>query len=98
MIEAIAVKELKVKLGSGVNFVLLDVRQPEEAASASMMGSVLIPLGELPSRLYELDRASEIVVYCRSGARSMRACVFLEKNGFKNVKNLSGGMLAWMSF
>ena len=59
-------------------------------------GSVLIPLGDLPDRFTELDANREIIAQCKSGMRSARAAAFLRELGFKNVKNLKGGVLAWV--
>ena len=75
---------------------ILDVREAYEHQSQKIPGSKLIPLGELPQRLSELEkyRSKEIVVYCRSGSRSTSACKFLQGQGF-NVVNLTGGILRW---
>ncbi len=75
---------------------LLDVRNPYEVAIASIQGTdKLIPIDQLPERINELDSAREIVVYCRSGARSGRAVELLKSVGFRKVKNLVGGILRW---
>ncbi|MCS6881890.1 MAG: molybdopterin-synthase adenylyltransferase MoeB [Oscillochloridaceae bacterium] len=75
---------------------LLDVRNPYEVAIASIPGTdKLIPIDQLPERIYELDSAREIVVYCRSGVRSWRAVELLKQAGFRKVKNLEGGILRW---
>ena len=86
---------LKMRLKKEKLF-LLDVREVFEHKSQNIPGSTLIPLGELQRRLDELEkhRTKEIVVYCRSGNRSMSACKFLQKQGF-NAVNLSGGILRW---
>jgi adenylyltransferase/sulfurtransferase len=89
------VTELKAKIDRGERFLLVDVREPHEYQICRIPGAKLIPLGELPKRLGELDPASEIVVHCRSGVRSARAAEFLKKSGFQNVSNLTGGILAW---
>lgn len=80
----------------GEEVVLIDVRQPDEH-EAFNVGGQLIPLQSLPHRLEEIKqhRDDEVVVYCRSGARSGNAQRFLRQQGFKNVRNLQGGMLAW---
>jgi adenylyltransferase/sulfurtransferase len=75
--------------------VLLDVREPAEASFAALPGSVLIPLGDLPDRVGELDRDASIVVYCHHGVRSARALEVLEKNGFTRARHLTGGLDAW---
>lgn len=85
--------ELATRLGGGV--ALLDVRQPEEYAQARLADSVLIPLGELADRLAEVPAGEPLVVICRSGNRSMRACEFLAAQG-RDVANLRGGILAWV--
>jgi len=75
--------------------LLLDVREPEEFAAYRIEGSTLIPMRAIPARLHELDRRGEIVMVCRSGARSYHAGMFLRQNGFERVYNLSGGVIAW---
>ena len=93
----ITTNTLKERLAAGEQLVLLDVRQPEEYAAGHISGSVLIPLGELPGRLAEIEqhRDAEIIVICRSGNRSGQACMFLEMQGFAHPTNMRGGMLAW---
>src|SRR5487761_1241172 len=75
--------------------VLIDVREPHEFEICRIPGSTLIPLGEVPARMHELNSADEIVVHCRSGARSAQAVNFLMKAGFRKIHNLQGGILAW---
>ena len=75
--------------------LLLDVREPWEHQTARIEGSKLVPLGEVAERLGELDQAQEVVAICHHGGRSMQVAMFLEKNGFSKVHNLSGGMDAW---
>lgn len=89
-------KELKTKIDSGEDFVLIDVREPNEH-EAFNVGGKLIPVKSIPARIGELSdlKDKEVVVYCRSGARSGMAQQFLMQNGFSNVRNLTGGMLAW---
>lgn len=89
--------ELKQRLADGDDVVLLDVRQPEEHSEKHIPNSILIPLGELPARLDEIEqyRNRELIVYCRSGNRSGQACLFLSMQGFVNPVNLAGGMLQW---
>jgi adenylyltransferase/sulfurtransferase len=91
----ISVVELKQKIDRGDKFMLLDVREPHEWQIAKIPGATLIPLGDLPKRVNELDSSVEIVAQCRSGQRSGKACDFLRQAGFKKVKNLTGGILAW---
>lgn len=87
-------EQLKEKLEKKENFVLLDVREPEEFAIANL-GGILIPLSDLPSRYDELNPNDEIVVMCHHGVRSMHAVGFLKQKGFENIKNLSGGIDAY---
>lgn len=86
---------LKEKFDRGERFVLLDVREPHEFQIARIPGSILIPLGELPKRVHELDPAADMVVHCKSGMRSAKAIDFLKQAGFRKLKNLKGGILAW---
>jgi rhodanese-related sulfurtransferase/rubrerythrin len=76
-------------------FLLLDVRQPEEYEAGHIPGAKLIPLGELETRQGELDRNKRIITYCRSGHRSMAAAIALCGLGFKDVQHLDGGILDW---
>jgi sulfur-carrier protein adenylyltransferase/sulfurtransferase len=76
-------------------FLLLDVRQPVEYEAGHIPGAMLIPLGELEARQAELDRSKKIIVYCRSGHRSMAAAIALCGLGFKGVHQLNGGILNW---
>ncbi len=92
----ITVQELKEKKENGEDFFLLDVREMTEYLVSNLDGEH-IPLGELPSRLSELEdkRDAEFVVMCRSGGRSGKACELLTSEGFSNVYNLKGGITAW---
>ncbi|OFV97384.1 MAG: molybdenum cofactor biosynthesis protein MoeB [Acidobacteria bacterium RIFCSPLOWO2_02_FULL_61_28] len=87
--------ELKRKMDRRDGFFLLDVREPHEVQICQIPGSRLIPLGQVPARVHELNSADDIIVYCRSGQRSGKAVDFLKKAGFRKVKNLRGGILAW---
>ncbi len=91
----ISVEELKKLRDEHADFTLLDVREPREVQICSLDGK-LIPLGQLPGRLDELDRDAHIVVHCRSGGRSASAVKVLRGAGFANVWNLNGGILAWI--
>jgi len=86
---------LQERLRRGDQMVILDVRNPEEAQISRIDGSILIPLGELPERVAELNTADQIVVHCRMGGRSAKAVEFLRSVGFRKVKNLVGGINAW---
>jgi len=86
--------ELKTRLDRGDDLYILDVREPHEYQICNLNGH-LIPLGELPRRVHELDSSREIVAHCRSGKRSAEAVEFLQKAGFRKIWNLKGGILAW---
>jgi len=88
------VEELKQRLDRGEDLFILDVREPHEYQICNI-GGHLIPLGDLPKRVNELDTSKEIVAHCRSGVRSAKAVNFLHQAGFKKVHNLAGGILAW---
>ena len=87
-------EELKQRLDAGEDIFILDVREPHEYQICHING-YLIPLGDLPKRVHELDSSREIVAHCRSGVRSAKAVDFLRQAGFRKVKNLAGGVLAW---
>ena len=74
---------------------LIDVREPHEYARGSLPGAVNIPLGTIPERMGELDPARRVVLLCKSGGRSTSAAEYLTANGFDDVVNLTGGMLAY---
>jgi rhodanese-related sulfurtransferase len=96
--QAISVEEVKTRLNAGETLRLLDVREPAERAEFNI-GGEFIPLGRV--RMMDIDgidswKGEEVICYCRSGNRSGQACLILESAGFTNVKNLTGGMLAWV--
>jgi molybdopterin/thiamine biosynthesis adenylyltransferase/rhodanese-related sulfurtransferase len=93
-ISEIQVEELKRRLDAKEDVFVLDVREPHEYQICNI-GGHLIPLGDLPRRVNELDSSREIVAHCRSGVRSAKAVDFLQQAGFKKVHNLAGGILAW---
>jgi rhodanese-related sulfurtransferase len=95
----ISVKDLKARMDAGdTDFVLIDVREPHEH-EAFNIGGQLIPVGTVPHALDDLEayKDQEVIVYCRSGARSGMAQGFLQQAGFGQVRNLTGGMLAWQA-
>jgi sulfur-carrier protein adenylyltransferase/sulfurtransferase len=95
-IPQISVEELKRRLDAKENFFILDVREPHEYPIANL-GAPLIPVGDLEKRVGELaaEKDRNIVVHCRSGARSQKAALILKNAGFTHVENLAGGILAW---
>jgi len=94
----ISVIELKKHLDNQESINLIDVREQYEFDEFNLNGT-LIPLGELPSRLNEIDhlKEQEIIVHCRSGSRSNTAKMFLTSQGYSNVRNLIGGVMDWKS-
>jgi rhodanese-related sulfurtransferase len=93
-IEEVTVNELLELQKQKKDLLVLDVREPSEYEADNMNGK-LIPLGQLPDRLDELDRDQLIIVHCKTGGRSSRAVAYMMGEGFKNVKNLKGGITAW---
>jgi rhodanese-related sulfurtransferase len=95
----ITVEELKARLNNGEQLHIIDVREPNEYAEYNI-GAKLIPLGKIMGlQLDELEdwKDDEIIIHCRSGARSQQAALMLEQAGFKNVVNVTGGALAWQA-
>lgn len=92
----ITVQELRQKLEAGEKFIFIDVREPYEYEEFNL-GARLIPLGTIGQHIDELSehKDEEIVLHCRSGARSGQAKMLLESMGFSNVRNTLGGVLAW---
>src|SRR5277367_771390 len=90
----ISVEELKRKLDNKEDIFILDVREPHEYQICNLNG-YLIPLGDLPKRVAELDSSREIVAHCKMGGRSAKAVAFLQQSGFTKVHNLTGGITAW---
>ncbi|HLW72048.1 MAG TPA: rhodanese-like domain-containing protein [Candidatus Binataceae bacterium] len=87
--------ELKRRLDRGDAITVLDVREHEELRIAALPGAVHIPMGEIPSRLTELDPDVELVVVCHHGMRSAQVAQYLARTGFERVSNLSGGIDEW---
>jgi len=88
-------QDVKAKMDRGDRFLLIDVREPHEYQICRIPNAKLVPLGEVAKRVNELDTAEEIVVHCRSGVRSGKVVDFLRQTGFRKVKNMCGGILAW---
>ena len=95
--QTITVEAMKAKLDAGETINLVDVREPHENAEFNI-GGLLLPLGKIQTmQVEEIDdlKDQEVFIYCRSGNRSGQACLILETMGYKNVVNVTGGMLAW---
>jgi rhodanese-related sulfurtransferase len=90
----ISVEELKARLDAGEKINIIDVREPSEHMEFNI-GGLLLPLGKIQTM--QVDELEEIILYCRSGQRSMMASMILDTLGFKHTKNLAGGMLAWQA-
>jgi sulfur-carrier protein adenylyltransferase/sulfurtransferase len=93
-IPQLSVKELKHRIDAGEDIFLLDVREPYEYQIAQI-GGKLIPQNDVPQRLAEIPRDREIIIHCRSGARSQKIAEFLKQSGYPQVANVAGGILAW---
>ena len=87
--------EVKQRIDRGDNFILIDVRETHEHQICNIPYAKLIPLGELPKRLNELDQNADYVMHCKSGMRSAKAVDLLRQSGYKRVRNMKGGILAW---
>jgi rhodanese-related sulfurtransferase len=97
--QVITIEDLKARLDAGEVLHILDVREPGEHAEFNI-GGTLLPLGKVQTmQVDEIEdwKDKEIICYCRSGNRSGQACLLLETFGFKNIKNLQGGMIAWQA-
>lgn len=93
----ITVDTLKARLDAGEKINLIDVREPDEYAEYNI-GAKLIPLGKIQTmQIEEIEdlKDEEVIIHCRSGKRSLTACMFLETMGFTNTVNVEGGVLAW---
>ena len=96
MLPEITVHDLKARMEDEADqFVLVDVREPNEAEICRLPDAILIPLGELADRLHELDRDSDIVIHCKGGVRSAKALELLLDNGFEKASHVAGGITAW---
>ena len=91
-----SVEELKARLDRGDDLLVLDVREPNEHQICRIKGSTLIPLGQVAARAAELDPSRDLVIHCKSGARSAKAVALLQERGFTRVWNLKGGILKWI--
>ncbi|SNZ10107.1 Rhodanese-related sulfurtransferase [Persephonella hydrogeniphila] len=96
----ISVQELKEKIDNGEDFILLDVREPQEYEFSRIRekDAILVPLMRLPSVIGKLPKDKPIYIICRSGNRSLQATLWLMEHGYHNVKNVEGGILAWSDY
>ena len=91
----ISVQDVKAKHDAEEDFLLLDVREPDEIATASIAWATAIPMGQVPQRLAELPKDKPIAVMCHGGGRSARVTAFLNENGYPGAVNVGGGIAAW---
>jgi len=94
-IKEVEAKELAQWIESNQNLRVIDVREMREISAGTINGAIPLPLATLPVRIGEFENEEKLVLVCRSGARSAHACGFMQQNGFSNVYNLRGGILAW---
>jgi rhodanese-related sulfurtransferase len=94
-IDEIAPIDLKARIDRGEKPFILDVREPEEIAVAAFPNATHIPMGDIPSRLTELDPDRETIVVCHHGVRSAQVAMYLARMGFERAVNLTGGIDAW---
>jgi len=94
-VKEIDVSELKNRLDAGEDLVLLDIRSAAEVQQGVLPKSEHLPMHLIPLKMQELPKDRDVILYCRSGARSYHACAFLEQQGVNNVYNLRGGIIDW---
>lgn len=97
MVQVVNIHPLDVqeRIKRGEVLQVIDVREDNEVAAGTLPGAKHIPLGQIPYRMNEIDPNREVIMVCRSGGRSAKACEFLMANGYSKVKNMLGGMTAW---
>ncbi|MFK5914378.1 MAG: rhodanese-like domain-containing protein [Woeseiaceae bacterium] len=95
LINEIEVTELVELKEQGEKIRVIDIRQPAELSAGVISGSEGLPMHLIPLRMNEFKQSEKLIMVCRSGARSAQACIFLQKEGYDNVFNLRGGMIAW---
>jgi rhodanese-related sulfurtransferase len=95
MIKEIDASDLQARIAKGDDFALLDIRSDGELAQGMLPNAEHLPMHLIPLRLDELPKDKEVILYCHSGARSYHACAYLIQQGYENVVNLRGGILAW---
>ena len=88
---------LRARMAASDDVYLVDIRTPAEVAQGAIPGATYLPMHLVPLRMHELPRDKDVVLYCRSGARSYHACAYLAQQGFDNVINLRGGIISWAS-
>ena len=94
-IQEINSPELKSRMDAGENITLLDIRSEAEVVQGKLPKSEHLPMHLIPLKMQDLPKDGDVVLYCRSGARSYHACAFLMQQGVQNVFNLRGGIIDW---
>ena len=94
-VKQVSALELKGMLSEEDNFILLDVREPEEFEICQIEGALLVPLSEFEDHIDDFDPQREYVVHCKSGQRSLKAIEKMKERGFENCLNLEGGIIGW---
>ena len=94
-VPSVSVQEAAEMQGGETGALIVDVREPNEYAQIRARGARLLPLGQLNGRIGDLPRDREVLLMCRTGGRSQNATKFLAANGFENVTNVNGGIMAW---
>lgn len=95
MVKEIDSATLQSRMAAAEDVHLIDIRTPGEVAAGAIPNAAHLPMHLIPMRMDELPRDKEVILYCRSGARSYHACAYLMHQGFRNVVNLRGGIIAW---
>jgi rhodanese-related sulfurtransferase len=95
VINEIDSESLQRRLLDGEQILLVDIRTPAEIAQGAIPDALQMPMHLIPLRLNELPKDRDVVLYCRSGARSYQACAFMMEHGFPRIINLRGGIIAW---
>ena len=95
LVKEMDAQELKARLDAGDDIALIDIRSDAEVAQGILPGSEHLAMHLIPLRMHDLPKDKDVVLYCRSGARSYHACNFLGQQGISNVVNLRGGIIAW---
>ena len=95
MVNEIDSIDLQQRLATGEDITLLDIRTEAEVAQGMLPNSEHLPMHLIPLRMNDLPRDKDVVLYCRSGARSYHACSYLMQQGYRNVTNLRGGIIGW---
>jgi rhodanese-related sulfurtransferase len=95
MVKEVDAQDLKARIDAGEDIALIDIRSDAEVAQGILPGSEHLAMHLIPLRMHDLPKDKDVVLYCRSGARSYHACNFLGQQGIDNVVNLRGGIIAW---